>query len=207
MSISVKNISVSFDGRKVLDDFSLEIPETGTVCIFGPSGCGKTTLFDVLAGLIQPDSGTVHGMEHKSISMVFEDNRLLPWFDSTENVAVVIGGDTIRAKHALEQMELSEYTDLLPAELSGGMQRRLAIARAIAFNGDILMLDEPTKGLDEELSYRVMDILHTAWTGRLTFLITHERDIAERYSDIIWNVAGPPLRLLDTSIVTTRSLD
>ena len=99
--------------------------------------------------------------------MVFQENRLLPWFSALKNVAFVINGDEEKARRALSWLELSDAADKLPDELSGGMQRRVAVARALAYGGDVLLLDEPNAGLDESLAERMMSRILEQWSGRL----------------------------------------
>ena len=147
-AISVKKLSKAFDGHIVLKDFSSEIPLCGVTVIRGASGAGKTTLFRLLLGLEQPDSGKITGMQGRKPAVVFQEDRLLPWATALENAA--IGSDETRAKNALERLGLGENLCQLPRELSGGMKRRVAIARALAYGGDILFLDEPFTGLDED---------------------------------------------------------
>jgi len=130
----------------------------------------------LLAGLLMPLEGTITGLSDKRISMVFQEDRLLPWCTALANVAAV--SDLEAAKHWLAQMELEAEMMKYPAELSGGMQRRVAIARACAFGGDILLLDEPFKGLDEGLAGRVMERVFAA--APLTVLVTHDGALAER---------------------------
>jgi len=195
MSISLKQVNISFAGRPVLQDFSFTVPESGLTCITGPSGCGKTTFFRCLSDLLRPDSGTVSGLDRLTISMVFQENRLLPWFDAAENVALVINNDRALALQALDVMELEDAAHKLPAQLSGGMQRRVALARAWAYHGRLLLLDEPTAGLDEELAGRVMERFRQRWQGRPALLITHERWLAERFADRLYEASGPPLTL------------
>ena len=195
MSIELRQVNISFAGQPVLKDFSFIVPKSGLTCFVGPSGCGKTTLFRCLSGLIKPDSGVVRGLSGLTISLVFQENRLLPWFDAAENVALAIANDREQALAALTAMELVEAADKLPNELSGGMQRRVALARAWAYHGDILLLDEPTTGLDEELATRVMARFKERWLGRPALLITHERWLADRLADRIYEASGPPLVL------------
>ncbi len=199
MTIEINKINVSFEGKYILRDFSLTLPESGVVCIFGPSGCGKTVLFKCLSGLIKPNSGEINGLKNKRMSMVFQENRLLPWFDAAENVALVVNDNREQAMAALAKMELASEADKLPAEMSGGMLHRVAIARALAYNGDILLLDEPTTGLDAELAIKVMEILIKSWQGRLILLITHELALAQKFADIIYTVEGPPLQIKEKS--------
>ena len=146
--ISVKNVSKSFGTHCVLRDFSVEIPLCGVTVLRGASGAGKTTLFRLLLGLEKPDAGEIIGMQGRKPAVVFQEDRLLPWSNALENVS--LGSDAARANAALSRLGLCESMCQLPRELSGGMKRRVAIARALAFGGDILFLDEPFTGLDEE---------------------------------------------------------
>ena len=193
--------------RAVLEDFSLELPEQGAVCLFGPSGCGKTTLLHILAGLIQPDRGTVAGLEGKRLSMVFQEDRLLPWLTAAQNVALALPGSGAlpkrekldAARNLLQQLGLEEAADQKPDQLSGGMQRRVAIARAMAraFNhqGGVLLLDEPFKGLDGAVKEQV--IRQTAQLKReaLILFVTHDLEEARALADRTLCFSGPPLAL------------
>ena len=146
--ISVKNLSKTFGGHQVLNNFSAEIPLCGVTVIRGASGTGKTTLFRLLLGLEKADSGEIRDMQDRKPAVVFQEDRLLPWATALENAA--LGSDEARAKDALTRLGLGENLCQLPRELSGGMNRRVAISRALAYDGDILFLDEPFTGLDEE---------------------------------------------------------
>ena len=142
----------------------------------GESGCGKTTLLRIIAGL-EDFSGSISQVPSGGISMVFQEDRLLPWRTALENVALVRDGSSGEAMCLLDAMELSAEAGKLPGALSGGMQRRVALARALNFDGDMLLLDEPFKGLDEALRARVI----AAVRGRfpLTVIATHDRAEAE----------------------------
>ena len=196
MTLRIDSLCKAFGERLVLDELSFVFPEQGVVCLSGPSGCGKTTLLRCLAGLDKPDSGQIFGLEQARIAFLFQENRLLPWYDALDNVALPIHGDKTRALAYLELMELEQSAHKLPVQLSGGMQRRVAIARAMAYGGDLLLLDEPTTGLDPELAERVMERLLAQWRGKLVLLITHERETARLYADRIYEADGPPLRSL-----------
>ena len=147
-SITLNRITKSFGGNAVLRDFSAKIPLYGVTVLRGASGAGKTTLFRLLLGLEKPDAGRIEGMEKRKPAVVFQEDRLLPWASALQNAS--LGSDEARASASLDTLGLHESKNLLPRELSGGMRRRVAIARALAFGGDILFLDEPFTGLDEE---------------------------------------------------------
>ena len=171
--ITVKNITKTFDSKKVLDNINTVIPDSGIFAVSGASGSGKTTFMRILAGLETPDSGIVEGLEGKKISVMFQDDRLLPWYSALDNVAAVCNKDT--AKEWLKKVELTHAADKKPSELSGGMCRRVALARALAFDGDILFLDEPFKGLDIELRERMAELIKTFAKTKPVILITHDR--------------------------------
>ena len=177
--ILVKNLSKTFGGHQVLSNFSAGIPLCGVTVIRGASGAGKTTLFRLLLGLEKPESGEILGMQGRKPAVVFQEDRLLPWATALENAA--LGSDEVRAKDALARLGLGENLCQLPRELSGGMNRRVAIARALAYGGDILFLDEPFTGLDEENKRIAAAALVES---RVTILvITHDDAEAELFGE------------------------
>jgi len=173
--IRLENITAGYELQNpVLQNLTLTLPKTGIVAFTGPSGSGKTTLLRLIAGLLKPFSGTISGLEEKRISMVFQEDRLLPWCTVLQNVTCV--GAEATARQCLENMELGEHLHRYPGELSGGMQRRVAIARALCFGGDVLVLDEPFKGLDPALKERIFPHIRDA--APLILLVTHdEQDV------------------------------
>jgi len=201
MAIIVDDISLKLGDKQVMEHFSCQLPDKGAVCLFGPSGCGKTTLLHLLAALHRPQSGAVRGLENKRVALVFQEDRLLPWLTAAQNVALVLkesGGDGIAlAQPWLEVVELAEQADKWPHKLSGGMRRRVSIARALAYNGDILLLDEPTNGLDEALARRVIEHIKTLYAARLIVMVTHDKEFADAYADMLIELSGTPLRTLE----------
>lgn len=175
--IEIKNVGLSFGENVVFQDFSAEIPFEGVTVVRGPSGEGKTSLFRMLLGLQKPDCGTITGLDNMRISVVFQEDRLLPWASALENVALV--SDHAAAETALTALGLRDSMDLLPKELSGGMRRRVAIARALAYGGDALFLDEPFTGLDEDNKRLVAN--EVLKSGVPVFVITHEDSEAELF--------------------------
>ena len=177
--ILVKNLSKTFGGHQVLNNFSAEIPLCGVTVIRGASGAGKTTLFRLLLGLEKPESGEIRGMQGRKPAVVFQEDRLLPWATALENAQM--GSDESRAKAALTRLGLGDNLCQLPRELSGGMKRRVAIARALAYGGDILFLDEPFTGLDEENKRIAAEALAEASVPIL--VITHDDAEAELFGE------------------------
>ncbi|MBQ9262792.1 MAG: ABC transporter ATP-binding protein [Clostridia bacterium] len=172
--IVLSHMNAGYPGKPVLRKLSLTFPDTGVVALMAPSGYGKTTLLRILAGLLPADSGTISGIEGKKIAFLFQEDRLLPWLTAEKNVEIV--SDSAMAKRWLKAMEIEDVGQY-PYEMSGGMRRRVALARALAFGGDILLLDEPFKGLDEALKERVASKIRQA--APLIILSVHDREEAE----------------------------
>ncbi len=195
MSIQIEHLHKEYDGKIILEDISLVLPERGIIGLSGPSGCGKTTMLRLLAGLIQADSGEIAGMPDRSISMVFQEDRLLPWLSALENIALVLP-ERQAAASWLQKMQLEEWADYYPAALSGGMKRRIALARALAFDSKILLLDEPFQGMDADLKQLIYELIRDAGRTRLVILVTHDSADILEVADQILVAAGPPLSLI-----------
>lgn len=172
--INLKNISVSFNQKRVIDDFSFSFPKKGVVLVTGGSGCGKTTLARVILGLIKPDNGRVETTFSK-MATVFQEDRLVPNLTALQNVELV--SDKKEAEKRLFQMKLSKAEDLYPSELSGGMKRRVAIARALAFGGDVLLLDEAFSGIDDALAKEIISDICEEYKEKLIIAITHRPEL------------------------------
>lgn len=178
--ISIIDVVVSYGEKSVFTGYSLRLPESGVVAITGPSGSGKTTLLYLLAGLLRPQAGRIEGLSGLRVSMLFQEDRLLPWYTAYENVLHALPREQHTAANTahdwLARMELREAEGQLPSALSGGMQRRVALARACAYGGDILLLDEPFKGMDTDLRLRISAHIKTA--APLIVLVTHNPEDA-----------------------------
>ena len=177
MDIVVTNLSKSFGENRVLDDFSATFTRDAPTWIMGPSGRGKTTLLYILMGLLRPDSGTVEGVPlHKSV--VFQEDRLCEDFSAVSNVRLVCDksvSDSQITRH-LDDIGLGGSFRQPVGELSGGMKRRVALVRAILARSDILFLDEPFKGLDEDTKKATMAYVRDNLNGRTSILVTHDPD-------------------------------
>ena len=178
--LKLENISVRFDGKPVLSGCSLSLGGGERLAIMGPSGCGKTTLLRVALSLQPPDTGSVSADVGRTAA-VFQEPRLLPWRTAAENVNVVLsdGPETMpEALSVLERVELSDAVGKYPSELSGGMQQRVSIARALACRPDLLVLDEPFHGLDEALRGRIISRLSASLPSASLLLATHSEEEA-----------------------------
>ena len=179
MPIFISGVSKAFGEKQVLENFSCTLPAPGLTALMGPSGVGKTTLFRILLGLEKPDSGRITGMEGKTLSVVFQEDRLFPDLTVLQNAEVAgTNGEAWLARLGL-QSELSAY----PQSLSGGMRRRVSIARAICRNGDVFLLDEPFQGLDKERKRDVMEIFRQLKKEKPVLLITHDPEEADFLAD------------------------
>lgn len=162
----------------MLDGFFATFPAGLCTCIMGPSGCGKTTLLRILLGLEIPDAGTVTGRPDRC-SAVFQENRLFESFSALSNLsAVAKRGDKALLLQHLAELGLEESAHAPVSTLSGGMKRRVAIARAVLVPGELLVLDEPFTGLDRETKELVLSYVKRHTKGRTLVLVTH--DPAER---------------------------
>lgn len=178
MCITLDKVSRAFDGRRVLQNVSMELPQRGAVCFFGPSGCGKTTLLRLICGLDKPDSGRVNIPQGTRFACHFQEDRLLPWYKAEENLRLV--GEDIDAQAWLDKVLLPEAGKLYPNELSGGMRRRVSLARALAHDSDVLVLDEPVRELDEATAGKMLELIARSVGDRLLILVTHDRTQAEK---------------------------
>ena len=182
--IVIQNLSKSFDGKKVFENFNLTIAEKGITCIMGPSGCGKTTLLRILAGLETSDEGVITGIKGKKISFVFQENRLCEEFSAFSNVKLVTGKsvDARKIEEAFLTLGITEVRNKPVSTFSGGMKRRVAIVRALLFDSDILILDEPFKGLDADLKITVIEYVKNQTKDKTVICVTHDAEEAKMLS-------------------------
>ncbi|UIN31916.1 ABC transporter ATP-binding protein [Microbacterium binotii] len=208
-----------------LGDVSLEIPAGRFVSVIGPSGCGKSTLLRAIAGLEQPDAGTVSvfgvspdaACEAKMVGLVPQAPALLPWKSVLQNVTLpqrvnrggsrrrpATAGTTTTASteeltHMLREVGLGDALDKLPAQLSGGMQQRVAIVRAFGLRPDVLLMDEPFSALDEFTRESLQEHLLDLWDEYKTTVVfvTHSVTEAVRLSDTVVVMAPRPGRIVD----------
>ena len=190
----------------VINNTTMTLPDRGIVCLLGPSGCGKTTLLNAIGGLDKVNSGKIYidgkpitrfstsridTIRNASIGYIFQNFNLLDNETVFENVAIALRmvgiRDSVtidsRVRYCLDKVGIDQYRNKLAGSLSGGQRQRVAIARAIVKNPDIIIADEPTGNLDSANTLEIMNIIKTISRGKLVILVTHERSIAEFYSD------------------------
>ena len=175
MEIVVRNLCKSFGEQMVLRDLSFTAGP-GITCVMAPSGSGKTTLLRILLGLERPDSGTVEGLAGKRLSAVFQEDRLLEHLSAEGNLRFVLGReyDPKTARAMLSRLDLPDTGAQPVGEFSGGMKRRLALARALLAPFDALALDEPFTGLDRENRARALAAIRETAGNRPVLLVTHD---------------------------------
>ena len=190
--ITVRDLTLRYGEKLVLDRFSLEIPTDGLTALSGPSGCGKTTLLLVLAGLEPQWVRTVDGVNPFRTAFLFQEDRLLPWRTVGQHITDVLP----RARRGeladwLAFAELSGEENAHPAELSGGMARRLALARCAALGGNLLLLDEPFAGVDPQRAARILERLRLL---NVPVVLASHQDPVLAACDRVIALEGPPLR-------------
>jgi len=208
MSLVIDNISFSYGDRNILRSFTLQVPKGSTTAVVGPSGSGKSTLLRIIAGLLTPTTGTIilnsqdisHVPTHlRSVGMVFQDNQLFPHLNVYDNVAFGLRMAKVdkrviaeRCQGLLDLVGLTEAAKQSVSTLSGGEAKRVALARALAPSPQVLLLDEPLTGLDNQLHDRLAQdlqrILHATSTTAL--LVTHLIPEAEVISDVIHHLVN-----------------
>lgn len=189
MDIILKDINKSYGEKRVLVNFSAVFKDGSCTCIMGPSGCGKTTLANIIMGFTDSDSGRITGIPDR-LSAVFQEDRLCEDFSAVTAVKMVLprGYGITRIEKSLKDLGLGESMYLPVRELSGGMKRRVAVARALLFDYKLLILDEPLKGLDENTKKQVIDFINNTNNSRTMIIITHNADEAKAFGGAIINM-------------------
>ena len=212
--LEARGLSLAYGEREILRDLELQVAAGEFVCVVGPSGCGKTTLLRVLAGLTPPTSGEVRFKGQRvdrpqpGIALVFQDygRALLPWRTVLGNVALAFeargldnGAARTRIGELLEKMQLGEHADNFPAQLSGGMQQRVQIARCLAQEPELLLMDEPFGSLDAITRSQLQD--ETARIvredGRTVLFVTHDLEEAIYLGDRVVALKANPGRVAE----------
>lgn len=181
MDILVNHIDKSYDGLKVLEDYSCCFKENEITCLMGPSGSGKTTLINIILGLQKPDSGIVQGVPYGKLSAVFQEDRLCDNLSAMANLKFVCkkSVDEQKLRRGMIDLGLSDAFHKPARDLSGGMRRRVAILRALLAESECIVMDEPFKGLDEETKEMTIAYVRKYAADRTLIVITHDSREAE----------------------------
>ena len=210
MDLFLEHISHSYGETEVLQDISLSIPSGKILCIVGPSGCGKSTLLRLIGGLERPTLGQVIQLGSppegciNPLTYVFQDFALLPWFSVEKNISIVLEDhDISKARRAeiitdvLARTKLTDFRKALPRQLSGGMKQRVALARGLAVNPAVMLMDEPLSALDSQTRELLMDDLVSLWTRQpfTAVYVTHNLNEAVRLGHSIVVLSRRPGRI------------
>ncbi len=181
MSIIIKNLCKKYDNKPVLKDVNITLEDNSIYCLMGASGIGKTTLLRILMGLEHADSGNISGIDTKSISCMFQEDRLIPDLSAIDNVAIVLRGraDRKKLRDKLSTILPTDCLDNPVISLSGGMKRRVALARALEYPGKLIILDEPFTGLDAGNRLNIIDYILKKRNNRTLLIATHGADDAQ----------------------------
>jgi NitT/TauT family transport system ATP-binding protein len=221
--LRIKDLSKTFQSKKgeikALDDVNAEVEEEEFVAFLGPSGCGKTTLLKTVAGLIQPTSGRIEYREGKKLDrgdlgFVFQDYALFDWKTAGENLMIAqkLAGkepSVDRKKEFLGMVELTDFEGRYPSDLSGGMRQRLALARTLIYDPDLVLMDEPFAALDELTKERLyssfMEILED--TEKTVIYVTHDIEEAYMFADrlVVMSSGGRIVENIDIDGDSPRS--
>ncbi|VEP18367.1 Taurine import ATP-binding protein TauB [Hyella patelloides LEGE 07179] len=197
-------IYYQYDLYPILDGVSLTLAPGQILCLTGPSGCGKTTVMRIAAGLIKPNSGVVNN-RFAGTAYVFQEPRLLPWQTTQENIAFGLKAQGISpakrdrySQELAQQLGLEKALNHYPHQLSGGMQQRVALGRALAINPDLLLLDEPFKGLDigRRREFQAMLLKLLSDRKLAACIISHDLAEAVRFGDRILVMSPSPSRIV-----------
>jgi NitT/TauT family transport system ATP-binding protein len=213
-AITFEKISRSFGGYTAVDGIDLEISTGKFVSVVGPSGCGKSTLLNLAAGLITPNAGSVsvfgqplNGLNRRAAYM-FQQDALLPWKTVLENVGLGLRFrgtfSEAKAREWVDRVGLSLFAEKFPAQLSGGMRKRVAMAQCWIVDPDILLMDEPFSALDVHTRMRMEGELLDLWTGspKTVLFVTHDLEEALSLSDeVVVLSAGPASRIIARHLI------
>ena len=202
MALTVEGLKKSYGNLKVLDGVTFSVEEGEFVCLIGESGCGKTTILKIIAGLERPDEGRVDFKGVNRMGFVFQDDRLLPWKTVYGNIQFALkamgieDGEVVR--RIIDFVGLKGFENYYPKQLSGGMRQRVGIARALAVNPDLLLMDEPFASLDARTRERMQEELLRIVGGKTVVFVTHSIDEAVYLADKIVILSPRPARVIRT---------
>ncbi|MDD7795834.1 ABC transporter ATP-binding protein [Clostridium sp. 'White wine YQ'] len=199
----LENVIKEFGDLRVLDDISIKFQEEKITCILGPSGCGKSTLLNIISGIDKDYQGNVVGFDEKEISFVFQEDRLIPWLKTKDNIEIVL-----KKKYKIEErkeliykytsmMGIDKYLNFYPNELSGGMKQRVSLARALSYGGEIIIMDEPFKTIDVKNKNKLIKDFKTIQNEekKTVIFVTHDIDECLELGDEIYILTDKPTKI------------
>jgi NitT/TauT family transport system ATP-binding protein len=210
--IRLVNVSKQYGNLELLKDFNISFERNKITCLFGPSGVGKTTIANIVAGIVPVDKGCRDGIGNSLFSYVFQEPRLLKWYNVYDNIDFVLKDIYKPDKRVeivdsyLKMVELYEYKEYKIDELSGGMAQRVSLARAFAYPSDILIMDEPFKGFDFKLKNEMISLFKRMWnlSQKTVIFITHDVEEAINLSHTIYILKNRPISIINRLIVNNN---
>ncbi len=201
--LKLTNLEKSFNDLNIVKNLSLEVEPGEILALVGPSGCGKSTLMNMISGLIEPDKGTIEKKIEK-IGYLFQGPRLLPWRTVFENVS--IAGDKKDEESVnrwIKEVGLKGFENYYPQQLSGGMKRRCALARALYYGGNLLLMDEPFSGLDYGIRMDMLNLLLDIWRREKPgiLFVTHEIDEVLKVANRVALLSARPLTIQEILVL------
>lgn len=208
MNISIKNLNKSYGTEKIFENFNIDFYDDKINCIIGKSGCGKSTLLDIIAGLIDVQSGEISGVSLSDISYIFQEDRLIEWLTVKENLEIALekyfkdSDLENRIDEVLNLVGIYDKKNKYPNALSGGMRQRVNIARAFGKPSKVILMDEPFKSLDYKLKYAIIDEFKNLLDKekRMVILVTHDLDEAIYFRGNIIVFNNRPVKIAGTFI-------
>jgi NitT/TauT family transport system ATP-binding protein len=203
MNISVKNLNKAYGNEEIFKNFNLDLYDDKVNCIIGKSGCGKSTFLNIIAGLMEIQSGEIQGVSLKDISYIFQEDRLIEWLTVKENLELALKkyyeSSIIEGKieQLLNLVGIYDIKDKYPNSLSGGMKQRVNIARAFGKPSKVILMDEPFKSLDYKLKYTIIDEFKNLLSKekRMVILVTHDLDEAIYFQGNIIVFSNKPVEV------------
>lgn len=203
MNISVKNLNKAYGNEEIFKNFNLDLYDDKVNCIIGKSGCGKSTFLNIIAGLMEIESGEIQGVSIKDISYIFQEDRLIEWLTVKENLELALKkyyeSSIIEEKidQLLNLVGIDDIKDKYPNSLSGGMKQRVNIARAFGKPSKVILMDEPFKSLDYKLKYTIIDEFKNLLSKekRMVILVTHDLDEAIYFRGNIIVFSNKPVEI------------
>lgn len=181
MDIELKNVTKRYGEKTVLENLNMTFKEGRITCLMGASGVGKTTVVNLLLNLIKQDNGEIAGLEGRSASAVFQEDRLIEHWNAVRNIRLVCAKEVteVRAVYELSKLGLSGERNKPVREYSGGMRRRVVIIRALLAKSDLIILDEPFRGIDITMKKQVIEYIKNNTVGKTVIVVTHDKEDAQ----------------------------
>lgn len=184
--MKIKNLNKRFENKIIFNNANFEFKDNRITYLMGKSGIGKTTLLRIIAGLDANYTGIIDKIDR--ISYVFQEPRLFPSLTVKDNIKIVNPNSNLDVNSFLEIVELKDCENMYPNELSGGMKTRVSIARALYYNADIVLMDEPFSSIDQDMKKRIAPKIFNLLANKTVIVVSHDDLEAKAYSNEIINI-------------------